>query len=72
MRRWQRDIESTLRTYLEGKYPREMQTYMRFRVKVGPNCAYCKAAANIMFKYEAVGRKDFLNRFESGDWDGYI
>ena len=48
-----------------------MATYLRFREKVGPQCAFCRAAATSMFKQEAVTRSDFLQRFKDQAWDNY-
>jgi len=72
LKAWQILVETTFSTYLTKKYPGEMNTYMRFRNKVGAQCLYCKSSAKIMFKYEAVGNKEFLTRFKDNSWDGYF
>lgn len=71
LKHWQIILEGPLNDYLSKKYPGEMATYTRFRKKVGPQCAFCKTAAKIIFKYEAVANKEFLNRFQNNDWSGY-
>lgn len=71
LRAWQHILETELHDYLANKYPGEIATYDRFRKSTGPHCAYCKSAAKLVFKFEAVARPDFLDRFKENRWDGY-
>jgi bacterioferritin-associated ferredoxin len=48
-----------------------MDTYERFRTKIGPHCAFCKQAAKHMLIAETARSKDFQKRLETGNWDGY-
>lgn len=68
---WQRYIEGELNGILQRKYPQYMSTYTRFREKIGPHCAYCKAAAATMFALERKNNPEFMERFTNGNWSGY-
>ena len=64
-------METTLHDMLVAKYPGEMATYDRFRKSNGPHCAYCRSAAKLVFKFEAVANPEFLDRFKNNNWEGY-
>ena len=71
LRRWQKAVEGPLHGYLSGQYPAEMATYDRFREVSGSSCNFCKAAARLMFKREAVANKNFIGNFKANNWAGY-
>lgn len=69
---FQKEIEGPLHALFSKLYPAHVQTYDRFRKRVGPQCPICKSAAKFMFSSE-VQRKGqvFLDSFKSGNWDSY-
>ena len=70
--RFQEVIERKLAALLECLYPEYNVQYWNYRNKIGPHCPMCKAAARHMYMSE-VKRKgqEFIQRFQTNDWDGY-
>lgn len=65
-------IEGPLRGLMIKHYPGHMNTYDRFKARIGRHCGFCTAAARHMLLGE-VNRSgnDFLKRLESNDFNGY-
>jgi hypothetical protein len=64
--------ESNLKEVLTELYPTYIASYFRFRKKIGPHCAFCRAAARFMFFSEVKRNSpDFVRRFENNDWENY-
>ena len=74
LKKFQNAVErnSDLKNVLNELYPSYVESYFKFRKKVGAHCAFCRASAKFMFLSE-VNRNynDFMNRFEQNNWDGY-
>jgi len=71
VKEWQKYIETDLKEILTIRYPAYMKTYMRYRERIGPHCAYCKGAAKTMYQFEQNRRSDFVERVENGNWENY-
>ena len=73
LRKFQRDVETSqsLREVLTQLYPSYVEQYFRFKEKVGPHCAFCRASAKFMFLSETNRNVDFLRRFNNSDLGNY-
>ena len=71
MREWQMFVENELNAVLRDNYPGYMDAYHRYRSKVGIDCQFVIVAARTMFRFEEQRREDFIERFKTGDWNGY-
>lgn len=60
-----------VRKVLSGRYSGYMETYIRFRDKIGPQCIMAKKAATYMYLSEVSRSKDFIERFDTNEWMGY-
>ena len=73
LRKFQSAVEkqTSLKEVLTGLYPSYIDSYFRFRKKIGPHCAFCRAAARFMFLSEVKRKSDFIKRFQASDWKDY-
>lgn len=66
-------LEGPLRSKFTKEYEAYMTSYFRFRDRIGPQCPFCKSAAKTIFLSEVKRNGDaFLERWRTGNWDGYI
>lgn len=65
-------IESDLREIAIKYHKPYYEQYIKFKLKNGPNCPFCKAAVKAIYIAE-INRKgnDFSQRFINNNWIGY-
>ena len=71
IRTFQKYMEGPLKLLLTKLYPSYMESYMRYRLRVGPQCPICKSAARTLYASELKRNPDFQLRMISGDWSNY-
>jgi len=73
LKKFQNLIEGTLSSLMYEHYPAYMETYMRYRNRTGPQCPFCKKAAEYMFTAEfARNGQAFIDRFNTNNFEEYV